>query len=565
MWKEKINSSVCLFIRILGIVFVGYLFLQGLFTICLIQRVEEKTYYIQNNAPLQLGAILLAVLAVYVLRGRKAADFIARHGNLILSAVFAAVLVSLGAWICATRYWSSGDMEKVYQYAGMLKSGDYSGWLPGGYPYMWSQQNGLILYVFVLLKLFRRNSVDMVFYFTNLFCYGAAILAMFLIIKNLSGRASRGFVSKLMILLYFPYGFFVTLLYGNVIGFSFSLWAFALLLKYFDRKKTAYLCGSCACMIMAVIFKQNELIFFVGICILLLWNLFYDAGRTGRARIKASILVLLYITAALVGFGIPEFIIERTGNIEIDGGNSKWANVAMGLQECDKAPGWYNSYEEEVFEANGYDGEATAAEAKSNLADRLRYFGENPAYAWKFFNKKLASEWNNPTFECFHIQNWRGSSLELSSFVKSTINDGGKMNIILIWILDIAQSVTLFGVLMYLIGCDEKDMRKWMFVILFIGGFVFFTFWEAKCRYVIPFYLMLIPYSYPGYRLLAGQLKEKGFGRLKKACAVLAVVILFIAVTDNQTVCDAFKLNEDTEAYYEYIHEYNHNFEWLRF
>jgi hypothetical protein len=373
-----------------------------------------------------------------------------------------------------------------------------------------------------------------------------------------------------MVLIYFPYGFLITILYGDMIGFSFGIWALVLLLKYFDKRKITYLCASCLCIIMAVIFKQNELIPFVGICILLIWDVILGFDRADRSvkdssKKTACIAAIIYIIAAVAGFGLPDFIIEKTSGIDIEGGNSKWANFAMGIQECDKAPGWYNCYEENVFAANNYDGKATAAEAKENMAERLRYFAQNPGYAWRFINMKLASEWNNPTFESFHIQNWRITSVELPAIVKSIINDGGKLNIILIFILDIAQSVTLFGVLMYLIGNDEKDVRKLIFIILFIGGFVFFTVWEAKCRYTIPFYFMLIPYSYPGYRILAGQLKDKGFGRLKKACVVLAVIIVFIGLSQNKTVCDAFKLNDDTDAYYEYIHEYNHNFEWLRF
>lgn len=584
MWKdkeyriEKINTAACMCLRIFGVIFIGYLFLQGLFTICLIQRVEEKTYYMHNNVLLQICAIFLTVLAVCFFKNIKTKKFINRHGNKILLFLSAAVIAFLAVWICVTRYWYFGDMEKVYQYAGMFNSGDYSGWLPGGYPYMWSQQNGLILYVALLLRLFGTGTANMVFYFTNLFFYGAALLAFMSIITSLYDKSGGGFVSRLMVILYFPYGFFITLLYGDVIGFSFGMLAAAMIFRYFDSRKPIHLAGSCACMIMAVFFKQNELILFVGLCILLVWDIFFGFGKSYKSgedsqsnakpvKNKAVALagVFLYIVIAVLGFGIPKFIIEKTGNIEIDGGNSKWANIAMGLQECDKAPGWYNCYEEEVFEANGYDGEATATEAKQNIADRLKYFAQNPEYTWKFFNMKLASEWNNPTFECFHIQNWRGTSKELSAFVKSVINDGGKLNIVLILILDIAQSVTLFGVLMYLIGNNVRDLRKLLPIIVFIGGFVFFAFWEAKCRYTIPFYFMLIPYSYPGYRLLAEGLKEKGFGRAKKACAVLALLILFICVTDNQTVCDAFKLNDDTDAYYEYIHEYNHNFEWLRF
>lgn len=560
MWKEKINSICCMAVRVLGIAFVGYLFLQGLFTICLIQRVEEKTYFMNNNVIRQIIGIILFCIFICLLRRTGLSGIIGKYGDTLFRIVFAIVIAAFGIWIMATRFWYFGDMEKVYQYAGMINDGDFSGWLPGGYPYMWPQQNGLILFVSLLLKFFDRNTSYIVFYFINLFFYGVMIVSVYASLKTLFKEKGVYTVQILMLLLYFPYGFFITLLYGDVIGFSLGCAAIALLLGYFDSGKLMHIALSCICMILSVIFKQNELILFVGVIILLIYDCLI------RFEKRKLIVFGAYIIFALAGFGLPQAIIEHEGGIEIDGGNSKWANIAMGIQECDKAPGWYNCYEEEVFAANNYDGEATAIEAKQNLVRRLEYFSQNPGYAWEFMNKKLASEWNNPTFEGFHIQNWRGSMIELPGFVKSAINDGGKLNIILIYILDIWQSVVLFGVLMYLIGTDEKDLRKLLFVILFIGGFLFFSVWEAKCRYTVPFYLMLIPYAWPGYRIFTNDAgNRRWFGRTGIASLVIAVLIIFISVSDNGFICNTFKLNGDTEEYYEYIHEYDNNFEWLRF
>jgi len=564
MWKEKtvkekVNFICCMAVRVLGIIFTGYLFLQGIFTICLIQRVEEKTYYMSNNVISQTAGIILFCILVYLLRGTGLSEFIKKNGETIFKIVFGLVIIAFGIWIMITRFWYFGDMEKVYQYAGMINAGDYSGWMPGGYPYMWSQQNGLILFVSLLLRFFDKDTSYIVFYFINLFFYGVTIVSLHYSLKLLFKEKSVYIIQILMLLLYFPYGFFITLLYGDVMGFALGCAAIALLLGYFDSGKLMSAALSCVLMVLSVVFKQNELILFVGVVILLINDL-----MTGFEKKKLAVCVV-YIITAIVGFGLPKAVIEKTGGIEIDGGNSKWANIAMGIQECDKAPGWYNCYEEEVFAANNYDGMATAKEAKRNFADRLRYFLENPGYAWEFMNKKLASEWNNPTFESFHIQNWRGSMIELSGAVKSTINDGGKINIILIYILDICQSIVLFGVLMYLIGTQESDLKKLLFLILFIGGFMFFAVWEAKCRYTIPFYFMLISYAWPGYRIFTAKRKGVSVKRTRIAACVIVLMIAFIAFSDNSFLCNAFKLNNDTEEYYEYIHEYNRNFEWLRF
>ena len=115
--------------------------------------------------------------------------------------------------------------------------------------------------------------------------------------------------------------------------------------------------------------------------------------------------------------------------------------------------------------------------------------------------------------------------------------------------------------IIYLACDDSKDIKKLIFVTAFIGGFIFFTFWEAKCRYAAPFYVMLIPYAYPGYL----KLFERKTKKPVITCAALIFMVLTIAFSNNGFVCNAFKLNSDTDSYYDYIHEFDKNFEWLKF
>lgn len=271
---------------------------------------------------------------------------------------------------------------------------------------------------------------------------------------------------------------------------------------------------------------------------------------------------MAYLAAILISIQIPNLVIEQITGIKVQG-NSKWAHVAMGLQEDSVvAPGWYNHYNAKVFIENHYDKQATARAAEAYTRERLAEFAENPALMWRFFSYKLAAEWNNPTFECFHIQNRRNTSIELNSLVKSTINDGGKINILLIALFDVVQSALLFGVLMYFITADEIDWRQIIFLLLFIGGFVFFAFWEAKCRYVLPFFYCLIPYSFLGYQSIVEKLKtkRKDCRKMYIGIAVIVILIFVISLSDGQWVNDGFKIYKDTDAYYQYIHQYNNNF-----
>ena len=113
--------------------------------------------------------------------------------------------------------------------------------------------------------------------------------------------------------------------------------------------------------------------------------------------------------------------------------------------------------------------------------------------------------------------------------MKSTIFDGGKVNILLIAFFDVCQSIFLFGILLYLITEKKAGFGEPLPFLLLIGAFVFWTFWETKCRYLLPYFLFVIPYSVLGYRNLIRQWKSK---TVRISLGILAALILMIAVSN---------------------------------
>jgi len=562
-------------IRKLAIIFCSYLFLQGLFTICNIRRVNELTYYVSNNFMTQIFSIVLVTIITAVVVKQKVWNFIVKYSRRIFLLMLACIIVFLLLWTQNTGFWYNGDMEKVFQYSEMFLKGDYSGWLPGGYPYMWPHQNGLILFVAALLRYFSASQIFYIYYYVNILFYFITIVFLYMSLKILFEEKGFAEVQMITVVAYLPYAYYCMLIYGNVIGFGWAMGAIYFILSYLRSQEVGRLAVSAVLLSLAIIFKQNYLIILIGLVILLVFDVINN-----KNKMKAALLTAGFIILILFGIRIPDIVIGNVTGIKIQGGNSKLAHVAMGLQESDKAPGWYNTYNESIFGENGYDKEKTAEASWISIKASLTIFKENPEYAWKFFHRKLASEWNNPTFECFHIQNSRVSNKELSSFIKSTINDGGKINIILIYCFDLCQSVLLFGVLLYLITAQNASINELLFAILFIGGFLFFVFWEAKCQYVLPFFFMLIPYSFIGYRNLICQgkmmislqwvskkpkLQIQGWNRIHSALLFLVICIALIAVSDAQWIKDCFKITSDTEAYYKYINEFNKNFTNLRY
>lgn len=570
MSENKISIICRTIVRYIGIVFVGYLFLQGLFTICCIQQFEERTFFIQNNVFKQLCGIGFFILVMRLMWNKKLKKFINKYGNHVVILMLLLIVGFLGIWVYNTQFWYVSDMEAIFANAEQLLVGNYTGWQPGGYPHRNPHQNGLLLLVAFLRSFLTLKQSFNAFYVINIVMYMVTIISLLFSLKLIYKDKEIYCVQILLMICFLPYSFFCLMMYGNVMSFGWACISMVLGLAYCKEPHWLKLVGSALCMIMAIVLKQNQLIVFVAIMIMFVFSWINAATDKGSFLMQIAI----YAIVVIIGTKAPDFIISNITGFKLDEGNSPWSYVAMGLMSDENTtPGWYNWYNVNVFIENDYDHDATEEVAKDAVVTSIQNYVENPAEGWKYINHKLASEWNNPTFECFGIQNARGTGLELSNIVKSTLNDGGKINIVLIYFFDIFQSIFLFGVLIYLVMEKDVGWDKLLYLVLFIGGFLFYTMWEAKAQYVVYYFLLLIPYSVPGYLQIIQKgtlkkqkgLKFEGWNKLHTALIVLAVLIIFIASSDAQWVMSSFKIHTDTEAYYNYIHQYNSNFVNLRF
>ena len=127
---EKIGSKI---VRVICVILSGYLFLQGLFTLCNIRRVTEQNYFIRNNVLVQLAGIVIFFLLCRLILQEKIWKWLERWGELLFWLSLAAMTVFMIWWILQTRFWYHSDTEKIYMCAGGLLEGDFSQWTQGGY------------------------------------------------------------------------------------------------------------------------------------------------------------------------------------------------------------------------------------------------------------------------------------------------------------------------------------------------------------------------------------------------------------------------------------------------
>ena len=135
------------------------------------------------------------------------------------------------------------------------------------------------------------------------------------------------------------------------------------------------------------------------------------------------------------------------------------------------------------------------------------YFTRNP-YELSIYFRKFTSQWTEPTYGCFIMT--YATDNERSAFGESLYT--GFPNRILQKYMDSYQ-LLIYGLVLLLLICKvkkkEQDPLEWyVLLIAVIGGVLFHELWEAKSRYVLPYFVMMLPMAAGGLAELSGCIRK---------------------------------------------------------
>lgn len=551
---EKLFS--CLLGAAFGII-VLYLTILSMFSTSAID-VNEHTYYLTDHPVPHLIVIAVAVIALVFLRKKFPTVTLPAP---LLKILFAAILILEAVWILSTQLAPYADQNLVLSAAKELRNHDYSSFQQGGYGYLYHHQHGIILFYYFLSFLFGRyNYVAM--QFINILALAAIFFCIPKISLLLFKKKLAAQFTYLGLVLYFPLSLYVTFVYGNIIGLALAMAGIVWELYYFESQKPVHALLSALLICLAIILKQNYLIVLLAMLILGVLHTIYH--RRPKALLLLFALVSCYLLSSLA---LDKAVIHVTGKPVVKG-VPMTAYLAMGLQEAAMAPGWYNDYNRTLFVKEDYDTKATSELALQNIKDSVHKFLSDPNYSYQFFAKKTASEWNNPSFQCFWIHENRTTKIPLSPFIQRLIH--GDSNSRLSSYFNLIHTLILFGTLSYIV-LDFKNLRfdGLLFALIFLGGFLFHFLWEAKSQYTLPYFILLIPYAVNGFLLLSDQFigitlktaqkPAKMLAQHKLLCLSLLVFFILIricTVSNHPLITSAIRLNGDDVNYQTYLNMY---------
>ncbi len=384
------------------------------------------------------------------------------------------------------------DQAYVLECAKSFKQNDFKWLNTGEYLDFYQNQYGIVLFFYYLSFVFGSYNY-LAIQLINVCALVITYVSLCKIIERKLG-SSYSELFLFMIIVFIPPILYVTFVYGTIIGLMFCALGVLFYLKFDESGLWRFAVLSFVSNTLAVCIKQNYLIFVLGLII------YIGIEFLERQEIKLLIAIAMIGLSLVVSATLPASIVKSLSGREITGGIPSVAWVAMGLQDnAGLYDGWWNNYNISVYTESDCDPELAAVKSKDVINERLDYFRSHPDIAISFFSRKNASQWLNPDFQGFWI-NWKMAYVDFrtvnAGWVEELLSTHGNESVFVV--LNFLQFQILLGVFLYVLS-KKKDNLCVYFVVVFLGGIIFHTFWEAKAQYALPFFMYLIPVSASGW------------------------------------------------------------------
>lgn len=500
------NIFICGF---LGLIFL-FLSISSFITTCTVAENENTLEHIFFNKDNIFENILFFITFVLVLLIiMSIINWQKFNINYAIIALLISTTIIGVIWVVSVKSIPYGDSAYIVDSAEKFLNNDYSIFKESDsyykyYPFQLS-------FTFLCEILFKIIGIEnyAAFGIINIICLDFAYLALIKVSRLIFDNKKIELLTIVLLAGCLQPILMCTFIYGIMIGFAFSLWAVAFAIKYLKSRKKHFLLFTAAFMTIAIMAKPNYSIMLAAIVIIL----FLDF-------LKSKSFINLFAVFIMVIFAIvPSRVIissyEAISNAAIGKGAPQILWTAMGLQESDRAFGWYNSYSAQTFENNNYNSEISAEIAKENIKDRLNYFRENPEYTVKFFTNKILSQWNEPSYESI----WVSQTKEHQNTVPKFVDDiyTGKLGVNIKSYFNMYQQLIFAGFLAGLIISLKKPNLEFSIIpLIIVGGFLYHLINEAKSQYILIYFVLLIPFAAYGMNYIIDLILKCSFSIKKK-------------------------------------------------
>lgn len=448
---------------------------------------NEVPTLVKDSVVLNLFIVLL-ILALFFFTYKLINKFYLNINTTALALAIAILMMAISiVWILSSNTYPYADSYACTYFAHYFNDGNYFGLNKGEYCSIHQHQLGLIFIIQILFKLFGDGNYK-AFQIMNAVSLGLLVISGDMIIKNMHFviDKKRCEIYYLILMLFcIPLYIYTDFVYGEMLTITFMFLTLWMLLAYLNKHKwyNLVLCvvgGFVACFV-----RRNTIIFIIACAIMLIIKFVFEKDKYVLFSLLSIILAAIlsiFVPNAIYGSHIPDDASDMPSTLYI----------AMGLQGD---AGWYNSYNYETYKYLNFDYVEANNWATYYIEQTLTDFSTNKAKAFKFFKNKINSQWNVPMFQCLNMNHefngtpGRFATLVYDGFLNSIMNVIANCHHLFIY-----SSCFIFIIYSFK-NRDKLNLEDYILLVFIVGGFLFSIMWEAKSRYILPYYVAMIPYS----------------------------------------------------------------------
>ena len=468
----------------------------------LVEARERVTLQIYNWKNL---IITIGIVAIILVGSSKIKNIVKSKKLKIFGIGFILIIYILLQilWINKIDAFPSYDQERVYDTAVLMYEHRMEEMIKSEYLEKYPQQITLATLYVGIFKIFNSTNI-LILQYINAIANAATILAILLIENELGKKYQTNKIRTVIISMAFvTLPILSTFIYGDILSMPMCMFAIYFIMKYSESKKIRFAIISMILMSIAYIARMNNLIYIIALTIYLCLDISKSEQKNIQQILNKILIIILFIVISILpARAIKSYWQEK---LQLEKGNKfpTMGFICMGMQEGERAKGWYNQEAALAFEDNAI-AEKTY---KIKIRERINYFISHPMYFIEFYTKKTASMWAENTYASlwynkghnFGIAGMEETIEEKDLLAYQTRQTDEMVDSLMnpVQILQKAIVLIIFAWTILVLVKHRKNVSNeiLLLVTVFIGGFLFHTIWEAKSRYIISYIVVLIPIS----------------------------------------------------------------------